>query len=259
MSQFSVATNGTINGNTGSATLPITLETANTNVIFSSSGNTITLDFAPADHNILIGADYSNVAGEFNTSIGYATLQDVDVGTHNVAIGYAAGFSIRSGDYNVLIGSNAGVSYTSSETENICILNAGEVGESNTTRIGLDTTIECYMYGTLVNVGGRRYNVTIIDDPEILPYQMTHQDHVIEVLTDEVGSAILYLPASPKNGDVIIVKDLYKSAGSFNITIRTSDGSKIDGQDEYIIDTDYGSVQLLFCNGVGAFGFWGVI
>lgn len=171
----------TITGNTGGAISPtagnINLVTANSNIKFSGSGSTETLDFGLTS-NIALGSALSSLAGgtditavgktaanavttatlmtalgwqalqttvsgSSNTAVGAACLETLNQPTtatgFNTAIGAGAGISLATGSDNTFLGYNAGSNYTTSESSNVMINNSGTIGESNVLRIGAAT------------------------------------------------------------------------------------------------------------------------
>lgn len=80
-------------------------------------------------------AGQAMVGNNNTTAIGNLALL-LTTGGNNTACGAVAGELITSGTDNSLFGLSAGISYTGSESSNICIGNAGVVGESNVMRLG---------------------------------------------------------------------------------------------------------------------------
>ena len=90
-----------------------------------------------SDNNVGVGS----LSGQFNTGtnntlIGYRANSSSSSSSGTTVLGANALFNNSTGDNNIAIGVNAGNSYTSSESNNICIANAGVIGESNKLRIG---------------------------------------------------------------------------------------------------------------------------
>lgn len=90
-----------------------------------------------SDNNVGVGS----LSGQFNTGtnntlIGYRANGSSSSSSGTTVLGANALFNNATGDNNVAIGVNAGNNYTSSESNNICIANAGVLGESNKLRIG---------------------------------------------------------------------------------------------------------------------------
>ena len=81
---------------------------------------------------------FNNTIGDFNTATGVLALANNTTGTHNTAFGYHALFN-NDGMNNIAIGASAGNNLTTG-SNNICIDNLGEAGESNTIRIGTQQT-----------------------------------------------------------------------------------------------------------------------
>lgn len=98
----------TIAGNSGTATgATVNLETANTNVPFTATGDTVTLDFFNAQGNILLGNSGASLAGgTANVSLGRDALSSVTTGTGNIGVNFAALGDVTTGANNIAIGVN---------------------------------------------------------------------------------------------------------------------------------------------------------
>ena len=95
-----------------------------------------------ADQNVQYGDSGSLsstlTTGQFNTAIGYGTLDTVSSGSSNTCVGHDAGTAIIAGSSNTCIGQGAGKAITSG-TNNVCIgVNAGSIvtGTSGSVYIG---------------------------------------------------------------------------------------------------------------------------
>lgn len=78
-------------------------------------------------------------------------------------------------------------------------------------------------------------------------------DYVVAV---KQGAAInVFLPANPHGGNNIVIKDLAGQAATYNLTVKTTDGSTIDGASSVILSSNYAAVSLLYFNGYG----WSVL
>lgn len=91
-------------------------------IVFGSGGTV-------ADQNVQYGdsASLSSTltTGQFNTAIGYGTLDTVSSGSSNTCVGHDAGTAIIAGGSNTCVGQGAGKAITSG-TNNVCIgSNAG--------------------------------------------------------------------------------------------------------------------------------------
>ena len=91
--------------------------------------------------------------------------------------------------------------------------------------------------GTVANVP-----VTLIDEST---YSPTNDEYFLGVIFD--GSTTITLPAGTL-GKTFIIKDAVGDANTNPITVVTT-GSTIDGQASYILDTDWGSISLVY-NGI---------
>ncbi len=86
-----------------------------------------------------INAEAAMTTGNDNTAVGIGSLSAITTGGYNTSTGSVSLGQLVTGSYNATFGYNSGVNYTTSESSNVCINNAGTVGESNTLRIGAAT------------------------------------------------------------------------------------------------------------------------
>lgn len=84
--------------------------------------------------------------------------------------------------------------------------------------------------------------VTLIDEAT---YSPDATEYFLGVIYD--GSVTITLPAGTV-GKVYVVKDAVGDANTNPITVVTT-GSSIDGQPSYVLDTDWGSISLIY-NGI---------
>ena len=145
--------------------------TGTNNVAFGTSAAS---NISSGTHNTAIGAQCLTVVdtGGFNTGLGQA-YQSLTSGTNNIGIGYGAGLFLTTGSRNIILGNyntNGGQNYTSNESNNICIGNAGVLGQSNAIRIGisgagLGQQDKCFIAGIDgVNVGSVAKVLTMASD-----------------------------------------------------------------------------------------------
>ena len=141
-------------------------------------------------NNVSVGAYTmnANTTGSENVAVGSLALASNVGGNNNVAIGFNALVNCPAGEDNIIIGSRLnGSTYTSTETNNILLNNDGEVGESNTIRIGtnVEQAFISGIFGTttpsgsevFVNTNGRlgtisssqRFKENIVDAKDYSP------------------------------------------------------------------------------------------
>jgi len=91
--------------------------------------------------------------------------------------------------------------------------------------------------------------------PLIYPVTLVSMNYAV-IATDVIiaigGSSsmpIITLPEDAQLGRVIFVNDQSGNAGTYTITIEVAGGGTIDGEAEYLINTNYGSVMLYTRNG----------
>ncbi|RLC33998.1 hypothetical protein DRH14_03920, partial [Candidatus Shapirobacteria bacterium] len=83
-------------------------------------------------------------------------------------------------------------------------------------------------------------------------YNVTNTDYYVGVTDTSVVRTITLLSAARSNGKIIYIKDESGGAATNNITIVTEGAETIDGANNYIINVNYGAVQLI-CDGTNWF------
>lgn len=73
------------------------------------------------------------------------------------------------------------------------------------------------------------------------PYTATTED---VTLVNHTGIFTVNLPVTPPTGTNLIIKDLSGNASTNNITVSSS--QQIDGSATYLINTNFGSVRVVF-------------
>jgi len=80
-------------------------------------------------------------------------------------------------------------------------------------------------------------------------YSATTEDCYIGVNSD--GPVTILLPENDINGHIIIIKaEMNPPLGNRKVTIKTSDGSKIDGKNKLVITVSYTSITFLYRDGL---------
>jgi len=219
----------------------ITSGSSNTGV-----GYTTLTALTSGSSNLALGIGCGNAinTGSNNVAIGNS-LQLLTSGNSNTAIGNSSLSNILTGSNNIGIGSGTGSSYTGAESNNILIQNTGVSSESHVIRIGTQGTgslqqNQCFLAGVLNTVSGRVVNIT---SPGAYPYTTLITDHVILVDTS-VARTIVPL-ANPITGTTYRIKDNVGTAAANIITITPS-GKNIDGAASYVINNNYGSVDIVY-------------
>jgi hypothetical protein len=205
-----------------------------------------TASLVAAGNNVAIGYHALNQSvGGGNVAIGKDCMVAATSAQANVCVGSGAANSLLTGDHNFCLGVSAGSALTSSESNNILINSPGVTAESNAIRIGEQGTgtgqqNQCYLAGVLNTVSGRVIKITT---PGAYPYTTLITDHFIKVDTSAARTIIPM--AAPVTGTLYIIKDTVGSAATFNITITPS-GKNIDGAASYVINSNYGSITIVY-------------
>lgn len=86
-------------------------------------------------------------------------------------------------------------------------------------------------------------NTVQVTVPGAYPYTTLAQDYVI--IVDTTSARTITPLASPKTGQTYRIKDNTGTAGSNNITVTPS-GKNIDGAASHVINTNFGSIDIVF-------------
>lgn len=101
------------------------------------------------------------------------------------------------------------------------------------------------------NINAQGINITSFlqlnyKNPGAYPYTVTSNDNYISI-DSSAGAHTINFPNAPNTGRTFIVKDRTGNAGTNNITLTTPGGTvTFDGSTTFVIDSNYGSVQLIF-------------
>jgi hypothetical protein len=174
----------TLTGNVGGPVPPtahnINIITADTTVLFSGSGSTLTLGFNVAE-NLCLGTSLPSLtSGINNFSLSHDSLNNLTSGSANIAIGQDAATYLTEGNNNILIGEGAGSALTTSNY-NVCLgLNTLTDYTTSPGNNGYNTAIGAQTYPRLttgaynVGIGGGTgssatgYNYTGAESSNIL-------------------------------------------------------------------------------------------
>ena len=91
-------------------------------------------------------------------------------------------------------------------------------------------------FGNITNIGSTSSVVTVNLSLDDLIIAANH--------TDDEAVVLQLMSAQTTSGRMIIVSDTDGNAGTNNITITTESTEKINGQDSYTINSNYGSIRL---------------
>ena len=223
----------------------LTSGTSNTSVGYNSTPVNTT-----GNSNSAYGFEalFSMTGGNLNTAIGSLALGSLTsngVAGNCTAVGSSALQFLTTGVSNTALGFSSGSNYTTSESSNIVIGNAGTAAESNVIRIGTQGTgtgqqNQCFIAGVVNTVSGRVVKVTT---PGAYPYATLITDYLI--LVDSSAARTINPIAAPVTGTTYRIKDNVGSAAANNITI-TPTGKNIDGAASFVINTNYGSVDICY-------------
>jgi hypothetical protein len=142
-------------------------------LLYSDNSNNFFADYAgqgnnlyTASNNIAIGVNAMVLVqgGSNNISIGIQSMYRDDNSPGNVAIGGGALYNLTGGLSNIAIGYYAGSALNDNEADNIDIGNLGQVGESETIRIGSSQT-ETYIAGVINGNGSGLTGVGLLNSP----------------------------------------------------------------------------------------------
>jgi len=91
-----------------------------------------------------------------------------------------------------------------------------------------------------VDLTNIKYNTTLVESD----YTISEDDYYIGIII--TGPITLSLPEYPSDGVEIIIKlEMPPPIGPRKVTVTTTDGSTIDGQDSIILTTPYQSITII--------------
>jgi len=228
---------------------------------------------AGADNTCVGAFSFTNGTGSGNTALGFQCLSSAVNANNNTCVGNSSLQNLGTGGNNIVISDvNGASSYTTTESSNIIIGSIGVIGDNNTIRIGTQgsSTSEqdtCYIAG-IAGVSVSNLNLVTINtstgqlgsEPSSVisqltitsvnnaasPYTVLSTDQFI-ACQSSTGAITIKLPNAPLTGRVIYIKDSNGAAFASNISVTTVGGAvTIDGQTTYTINSNYGSVNVVF-------------
>jgi hypothetical protein len=298
-------------GSVTGATITITTGSTGGTALFSGSGTTLTLvetdasintgwglntlySLTSGTHNSAFGKDaltqltsgkfncsfgtssnFGRSTGDDNCGFGFTALYVDGSGSKNTAFGSAALAILNGGTRNVGVGYYAGYAYASNESNNICIGDSvvGVVGESTTTRIGLQgTQTACYIAG-ISGVSTSNSNYVTIDTttghlgsvaiPGITWVDAAGATQAMAIsvgyVTNRGGGVVYTLPATAALGDIMKVvgkAGLATITPNANQQILMGSGSGAVGITGTAVATNAGDCMELICVTAGASTVW---
>jgi hypothetical protein len=217
----------------------------------------------------------SNVAGSYNTAIGYQALLSGSpfTASYNIALGYQAGFSIAgSGMSNIAIGNlgqcgdnnviRIGTAGSGNAQQNACFV-AGITGVTVTVSspVGVNSVgqLSDLGFGTAGQVftstgpgsspiwsGGASVLAITSVNHAASPYTVLPADQYLSCQTS-TGTITILLPNAPTTGRVIHIKDSNGAAATSNISVTTVGGAvTIDGGTTFTMSNNYASIDVIF-------------
>lgn len=210
-------------------------------------------------------SDFAVDANGFVTMVSSGSVQGI-IGTANQVLANGTSGSIQTG--NVTLTTPQDIATTSDVTFNTVSGAAGSSGAPTYTFTGAtDTGMFRNNNDVILSGGGYAtisagFNVLISGGVTTISQgvvfgAITTQDadfttlysqHLILVdVTTNSAAITVQLVTSPINGQVYTFKDSTGAAATYNITISGTDsGETIDGQNTYVINSNYGAVTLIY-------------
>ena len=94
---------------------------------------------------------------------------------------------------------------------------------------------------------------------ETTTYVITDSDSFLNISGTESNAVEVTLPTSSlSRKNILVIKDRDGYANTNNITIVTEGSEKIDSEDSFVIDVDFGAV-MIFTDGSNFFIYWGLL
>jgi len=193
-----------------------------------------------------VGTNSPQFRGQFISSNGGATTTPLVIGnqatTNNTGVRLA---------FNLSSVVNQESSYIQAVRTNL-VAGANYIGFFVNNGISIQEAVRFDDNYRLVSFFGRIKKVRVVTAAGAVAVNAS-SDHIV-IVNKTVGAATtVNLPASPSTGLEMIIKDGKGDAAANNITVTPAAGN-IDGAGTYVINTNYGVVQLVY-NGT----IWNVI
>jgi hypothetical protein len=271
------SSSGTFDTSTGNVTLRGNTSISGSKTFVTGSG-TVTINGATSFVGVAVTAsgaasfDLSGGSGIFKTSTGSVTVGPGTTTMSGTTTFTASGTALTVNNASLLSGAvtfsssitqsggavslhaNAASDYTTSSgaltltsaAAATWSTGAGVLSLSGFTGVSLQTNtteIAKVDANKFYTVKGYSQHVTIKANADT-PYTVVATDNV---LAADVSGGVLAvnLPTSPAVGDSYAVKDYKGAAATSNITVDSGSGNKIDAAQTFVIDVNYGSINLV--------------
>lgn len=210
-------------------------------------------------YNTFIG--YASGYGLFgqctnNSGLGSNSIRSITSGSNNTSLGFFSGYLLTTGGSNVFLGANAGyrsttqsnelfidnqdrTTYAAQQTKSLIygVFNATET--SQTLRLNAQTQL----------VYGEKHASAHNQTGTLDVITATTSNYYIGVDTSSAAKTVnLPAAATAGQGFVLVIKDESGNAATRNITIDANASETIDGALTQVVNTNYGSVNLM-CSG----------
>ncbi len=252
--------NGNISGGSGTVIFQNT-GIGSVNFYFSSfknTGNSVTSNSISAGSGLIVSCEFNNGVGASvtgNLIISNSYIQNSAINAACLSVGSNAGSIVTSSNCYFESGTASSVSLTGSNAT-INLTNC-TIKSSNTNAIVRVSSTPTIKFANLSFIGTSSLidplltqvpfvnsnDAVKITSPGAYPYTTLPQDGVI--LVDSSSARTIVPLASPTTGQMHRIKDNVGSAAANNITITPS-GKNIDGAASFVINTNYGSVDIVY-------------
>lgn len=228
------------------------------------------LSGASSNSAVLGGRDANITASDFTTIIGgsynVAKSSSNLFVTGNINSGITANAGFIFGDKNLINGSansailgGSGNTVTSSSSMIINGLNTSLSTNSNHVAINTNTYASASLPTYTTTVDNFSINKSLMYGVDVQPSGSTNAgSRVVQAVNPTGGASTsrVYLPASPYDGQFIVVKDAQGTAGAGNTLKVDGNGKNVDGGSSATISTAYGSISVVFSS---SFNKWLII
>lgn len=204
------------------------------------------------------GALGAVTSGVSNTAVGFTAGDSITTGIQNTVLGNDALTRLTSGSSNIVIGDSAGFNYTT-ESSNIILGHLGIASDNGVIRIGSSLN-KCFISGIYGRTLASAQYVTITSTGEMgstlasifnyvstaISYAVLSTDSIVGVTNNSAARTITMPNSGLVSGQIFTIKDAAGTAASANNITISGNGSTIDGSATYLINTNYGSVSMVF-------------
>lgn len=184
------------------------------------------------------GIDYARIHTDYILNSKITTIADVAENLLTVDLG--------GSDRVLTLGADATLDQNLRTTDSPTFTGMDLLGDLDLNSNDISGVNNLTVNGALAANGAVFNNVTVVDSAT---YSLTNTDNILHVTYTGTGTVTITLPtAQCVDKRIFAIKDAGFNATTYNITIDTEGGEKIDGLDEAIVATD-GDALVIYAYG----------